>query len=429
MVIIVRIIIALTMLIMVAACGTFSKPSMRYHLADEKKDASLKEGEMLFKLRSTNITVLPRSAVAASDKNSLDTVEPADICKPDPPKPKEEKQVGNAAGAALSTPPAVKPAVSANEKKSAEVQADCLVKVTVKSTAISDGDYYIAIPGNWFPWVRTGLAATTVDGDDSIIKTVAVSFNDQTKQAIARAGTGAVAGFGIAGPYGAIVGAIGGLVISLPDRGKVWAEVPLEKVSFTNLICKSDQVRGENVNKPANIALTLPVTIDLRDALKENEGKEDGCWHLLPDNPFAKRNGNAKDINKGNGWLYRVTLGDKPFGAQSPSAYFAKANNGWEPRHDFPFTACQDAKIHLVWWQTIQDAMPIKDSDLKDLRFKYHSFPIKVANPDLIQVVPLPRAGSITLGAVCGANVKYDTYSGPTIGDDFDAAVTARLRI
>jgi hypothetical protein len=77
----------------------------------------------------------------------------------------------------------------------------------------------------------------------------------------------------------------------------------------------------------------------------------------------------------------------------------------------------------------IQDAMPIKDSDLKDLRFKYHSFPIKVANPDLIQVVPLPRAGSITLGAVCGANVKYDTYSGPTIGDDFDAAVTAAKNI
>lgn len=378
---------------MLVAC---SKPSMRYHRAEPVNAASLNEGEMLFKLRSTNITVLPRSASAAN--NSLDAVAPSDVCK------KENKNNKNA--------------------PSKPKQADCLANVIVKSTAISDGDYYIAVPGDRNPWTRTGLAATAVDGDDFIIKTVTVSFNDQTKQAITRVGTAAAAGFGIAGPYGAVGGAIIGLAVSMPDRSRSPEKTPPKKELFTNLVCKSDEVTGDNVNNPANIALTLPVTINLREALKGDAGKKDGCWHLLPDNPFKGENGNGN----GNGWLYRIVLEDKPFGAQRPSSYFAKANDSGEPRHDFPFTPCQDAKLHLVWWSTIQDAM-LKGSPQNDPKFKYYSFPIKVANPDFIQVVPLPRAGSINLGTVCGATVKYDLYSGPTTGDDFDAAVTAAKNI
>jgi hypothetical protein len=359
---------------------------MRYFQAAPENTASLKEGEMLFKLRSTNITILPGSACQA--KNSLDAATPANACKKNDTRP----------------------------------DVSCIADVIVKTTVISDGDYYIAVPGDRNPWARTGLSAETVDGDASIIKTVTVSFNDQTKQEITRAGTGAAAGFGIAGPYGAIAGAILGAATSLPDRPKKAEAIKTEKESFINRICKSDKVTADNVNKPDNSALILPVTINLKEALPV-DGDDELCWHLLPDNPFADGKGNGK----GNGWLYRIVLEDKPFGAQSPSKYFAKDNSG-EPRHDFPFTPCQDAKLHLVWWATVQAAMPEKGSQ-KDLKFKYNSFPITVANPEFIQVVPLPRAGKIKLGAVCGASVTYDTYSGPTTGDDFDAAVTVAKNI
>lgn len=379
--------VILVVFIMISILLACAKPSMLYREAKPKDAKSLKEGEMLFKLRSTNITILSGAASAKAE-----SVTPA----------------RDAATSATSA------SAKADATKSSEVckgktdPADCLAEVIVKPIAVSDneGGHYIAIPADRSPWSRTGLAATTVDGDNDIIKTVTVSFNDKTKQAIANAGTGAAAGFGIAGPYGAVGGAIIALAASTEK-----SRAP----NIKEIICKSDDVKDEdNLTQPDKIKLTLPVVIDLGDAMKVDDNKKD-CWHLLPDNPLIKDNSQKKN-QKGNGWLYRVVLGEEPFGAQSPSEYFPKGNKSEaQTRHDFPFTACQKAELQLVWWQTVEDGKITQ----------YASFPITVANPNYIQVVPLPRAGTITLGTVCGANVSYTTYSGPSAADDVDAAITA----
>jgi hypothetical protein len=385
---IVIVFVVFIMMSMLLACG---KPSMLYRKAEPKDAMSLKEGEMLFKLRSTNIAILPGSASAKSASGKASDTQDTSL--------------------------ATKPSEVCKDKKN---QADCLADVIVKPIAISDddGSHYIAIPADQSPWSHTGLAATTVDGDNDIIKTVTVSFNDQTKQVITNTGAAAVAGFGIAGPYGAVGGAIIALATSTVKAQTLGIDIlniNPESTNIKEIICKSDEVNDEgNINKPSSINLTLPVVIGLSDAMKVDDDKKD-CWHLLPNNPLIKDNPQGKN-QKGNGWLYRVVLGEEPFGAQSPSQYFPKDNKSEvRTRHDFPFTACQKAELQIVWWNNINNGKVTQ----------YASFPITIANPNYIQVVPLPKAGSINFGTVCGAYVSYTTYSGPTAGDDVDVAITA----
>jgi hypothetical protein len=345
---------------------------MLYRKADPKDAMSLKDGEMLFKLRSTDITIVQKSGTDAKDGSGI--TKPANVCK---------------------------------DKKS---QMECLAEVTVKTTASSYGDYYIAVPADDSPFAGTKLAATPLDSDDTLLKSVTVSFNDKTKQAIANAGAGAVVGFGIAGPFGAVVGGV--VAGAASTKGLT---TPQRRLSLEELICESDKILNKNINTPENIALNLPVVIDLESALKDDEGKEKGCWHLLPDNPFV-----GKDDSLGNGWFYRVILKEKPFGAQSTNDYF----NEMKPKHDFPYTPCQDAEIQLIWWSGLKNAVA-EIVPNQEVEFNCYSFPIRVANPNFVQVVPLPKAGSITFGTVCGAYVSYTTYSGPTSGDDVDAVITA----
>ena len=119
----VRIAIAFIILIMLVAC---SKPSMRYYPAKPENAASLNEGELLFRLRSTNITVLPRTTSEA--KNSFEAVTPMDVCKPKetpdttqqniPAKPKQAKNRDrNAYLNASNTLPAGQTTNPENEKK------------------------------------------------------------------------------------------------------------------------------------------------------------------------------------------------------------------------------------------------------------------------------------------------------------------------
>jgi hypothetical protein len=345
---------------------------MRYREAMPDDATSLKEGEILFKLRSTNIAILPRSTNASTDTWSA--LKPSDAC----------------------------------DKKN--TQAECIGDLIVKPAAVGDGRYYIALPSNANPFSHTKMSASTIDGDDSIIRSVTVSFDDQTKQVITRTGTGAVAGFAIAGPYGAVGGAMITFIAELASN-RTKSVDKYQDLLNSDLICNSDKLNLNDKEAPVKLALILPVVIGLNEAVIVDENNKKSCWHILPNHPSMVKNIVMKEQNKG--WLYRVVLGDKPFGAQSRSEYFAKAD---EPRHNFPVTPCQEAELQITWWQ---------DADIKTKKVNKYIFPIKVANPDLIQVVPLPRAGSINLGTVCGATVSYTTYSGPTIGDDVEAAITA----
>jgi hypothetical protein len=50
-------------------------------------------------------------------------------------------------------------------------------------------------------------------------------------------------------------------------------------------------------------------------------------------------------------------------------------------------------------------------------------FPIKIANPQYIRLADLPENGSIKLGAVCGAQVTFGSYTGSTNEAVVNAAI------
>jgi hypothetical protein len=353
-------------------CGS---PSVDYLVASDDDARNPTEGQIIFQLRTTNVTL---SAPAAPDgKTPLTSA--VDVC----------------------------------DKKTTPAQ--CLDGVTAKPTPDSTGNRYLAKPGDRVWFTHTKLAATTVDGNDTLIKSVAVSYNDNTSQVIAAVGTGAVAGFGVAGPYGAVGGAlISGIGAGVTEyeakatlrsnsrefdqlfKGK--STVTPQQEPFTDLICKVDNVDPSAVARP-KLSLVLPVNIDLSAAAKSDTDNPQ-CWHLLGVHPPTSNTRNKSNPLTGNGWLYRIVLGKQPFGSDDPQKYFASAN----PKHDFPYTACRTTELDLVWWQTAQLGMPNLGTEAKPI-FEYKSYQLTVADPNLVQVAPLPKAGSINLGSVCGADV------------------------
>jgi hypothetical protein len=294
---------------------------------------------------------------------------------------------------------------------------------------------YIAIPADRVWFTHTKLTAKTVDGHDTLLQSVSVSYNDSTPQVIAAVGTGAVAGFAIGGPYGAVGGAlISGVAAAAEANYETSLRFPPAQFNkllkdqaiptpqqepFTNLICKADKVDPSTVNRPT-LSLVLPVNVSLSDSENTDTDNRE-CWHLLGVHPPTSSK-NAISPSGGNGWLYRMALGTQPFGAEDFQTYFNSANDASNPKHDFPYTACRDAELDLVWWQTAQLGMPNVGAQTKPT-FEYKSYPLTVADPAIVQVAALPKTGAVTLGSVCGAAVSYTLYSGGTLGGDISTAV------
>lgn len=217
------------------ACGS---PSAIYRPATADDLKSPVTGAILFKLRTTNILI------GSTEPNK--TLATTDLCS----------------------------------GKSTEV--DCLSTASVTANVAASGAFYAALPGDTVPFTHTTFTATTQDNNDSLVQSVVVSYNDQTKQVIAGASAGAVGGFALGGPVGAIfVGVISGAAAAAAAAAEQNAAIANNEKSFADVICASDNVDKTKLAHPATLKLFVPVVIGLND----ESNADSGCWHLVKEHP------------------------------------------------------------------------------------------------------------------------------------------------
>jgi len=363
--------------LMLGGCGT---PTVMYREANSGDAQKLEDGQAIFRLRTSNLTLSPPA--------------PADSKTP-PPSSVD-----------------VCPAGTSDPRT-------CLKTVGVKASAKSVKETrYLVVPADSIPFTKTKLGVSTVDGDDTLMKSVTVSYNDNIKQAISGAAATATALYPLLGPVGAVIGIGAALTLAPSGGGAKGAPPPstaAERVAL--LLCKTDQQELEGRPKSdlevQSLSLTLPVVLTVA-------ADESGCWHFLPQNADpSDAEAKATAGKVGNGWFYQLVYGTAPEDAQAPDAYFkpnGAANSG--ARHDFPYSPCQEATLNIAWWRDL-------GVDPSKQKIMVKSYPVQIARPDLIQVRALPKAGSITLGSVCGASVSYTAYTGATPKDDVDALIKA----
>jgi len=400
---------AVLILVPLAACGT---PEVVYRPASDADIRTQTDGELLFHLRSTNITVLPPADEKAKPG---DVVAAADVC------------------------------ATADRDWQA-----CLLDTSVGTTATAAKKTYLATNGNSVPWKTTKLTGTFADDQNTILTGVNVTYNDSSAQIITSAGEGAANGFAF-GPWGAVAG---GLVGAVSAGVHALNEPPLlKKVKY--IVCSTDTVDSKTPPDAQTPKLVLPVTFDLADAA--DDATHSGCWHLLPVHPPTRKYANMPTFS---GWLYRLRLAPVPpvnddgmakdpndtpkiqaafvpasaaittsttdyFHADphpqtSVSADPDAAKNTIQ-HSDFPISACHNAQLDIAWWGSLADKEEAALEKLDDPPFAYNTYKLEVADPNYVVLIPLPKTGSIKLGTLCGATVTYSAYTGSTLNSVNDA--------
>lgn len=373
----------LAALLVLAGCG---QPYGYYSQAHPEEIEKMTDGEMLFQLRSTNLTLGTATAANAKPDQHLDV---SDACK----GAQDWKQCPADVDVA-STP------VAAYAPGAKDASGNPL-----SFAGEGDGDPFIARSGNWFPLRKTKFSSTAVDADPLVIKSVAVTYNDATAQVITAAGEGA-AGLSAFGPWAALGGGIAGGAFGLLHGFEGFLPEPGLPIAtdWRDHLCEPDRKLAQDAKiSPPNgrPTLTLPVVVQLEETQYKGDKDPDSCYHLLPVSPtYPAPNGPWE------GWLYRVVLGPViEYPGVSPKdakAYFDTRGHG-----DFPVSSCRDAIVQLIWWEAfMSDAKP------------WISKPMRVADPRFVDPKPLPKAGAINFGPACGATVSYQTYSGSGLSDD-----------
>jgi hypothetical protein len=330
--------------------------------------------------------------------------------------------------------------------------------------AASSGPTYVAEPNDasnlWFS--TTAISGVAMPGQDSLYSQVTIKYKNNTSTIIAGAGSGAVAGFGIAGPYGAIGGFfLGGIIAAVPAAAPaVPAAAPAApragaKASLLEYICESDKklVNLSNTSAPAlsSPLLYLPLTIHAVDARPIAPKPElvlptetlAACWHTLPNTGHLDDLGIAKpvlagvttppptiarDPITGDGWLYRL-VADKddnptqaPKGAISTDEYFNFNSSGVSGTHqDFPYSACRNVTLQVTWWKELADAINGHTSP------KVVTVKTVVADPAYVFKAKVKNGGVITFKPDCGANVSMDADNSGAAA--INAIVTATQNI
>ncbi len=121
------------------------------------------------------------------------------------------------------------------------------------------------------------------------------------------------------------------------------------------------------------IVIRLPVVVDSYAA-------KDGEWKALPNNPL---------------WFYRLDVSIDVGATLESKAYFEKF--GKETTSTFPISACRRATLHL---KRHPDNTQLDKTIQGDARFE-----LMFADPDRVDTLAFPEKGSISLHAVCGADL------------------------
>jgi hypothetical protein len=303
----------------------------------------------------------------------------------------------------------------------------------------------------------TTVSGTLVSGQDTLYSVVTVKYSSNATTVIAGAGSGAVTGFGIAGPYGAVAGlVIGGISSGTVPFNLTKNPVPAAPPKVTDYICPDATVDLSNASdKNLRPSIVFPVAINSEGAkpissasgIQSVKDNSLVCWHELPNAAslgtiLPQRVGSATPASplrqpiSGDGWLYRVVaISDQnekapdptqplpgPPGTMLATAYFADT----DARHDFPYSSCRKVQIQITWWKDLADAIATSASG-KDASPEVVNFATVAADSAFLTAADLKKGGVINFKADCGANVSMDVDSSAVA--DINAVVTASQNI
>lgn len=276
--------------------------------------------------------------------------------------------------------------------REAATAMQCLKGVGVTAVpAPADELYEIRPPTGLIKWGRhTNLSVSYIE-NSLLIKDIGVKVEDKRADIIKNVGTAAATGFTLGGPIGAVYGAAIGVILPIVTTTGDYSLESGERSHFCD-------TKGSDA-APEKPALYLPVAIHLEDAKKtlQNNNHPGGCWKKLPNN---------------SGWYYMMKWTGNPKteigGTINPEDFFAKTN-----RTSFPYSVCRSAEIYVAWQ--------------KEKRVVKAVFNTTVADSRHLRTMPLPDSGSITIGKVCGANLKVESSLDNSAA--IDAAFTAAQNI
>jgi len=440
----------LSVCIALSACS--STPVIKYKLLGSGDDpASPPANSFVFAARSSIAMLVPATPLKGADQDPL---APIDVCATNPTRPATATQAA-AAPMATSTPAKNKHGKQPHEKKDLAptliassptlTWVDCVNRMAAAVAPTRKGQgIYIGTSG-----YGTTVNTAPGDADPLLLKSIAVNYKNPAPGLIASAGTNAAAGLAVAGPWGAVAGA---LVTLAPADWSIWntatpaaylsvhsiggkgtAPVNQPGEQLKKLICSDAiaEVASSDYNAIIGKSPTLTLPIAIADPVPKPEIATKGCWRPLALNASLV-------VSQSPEWFFRVVdadPADEVGGLRADDQFPQAVTTSHSPPvgivestgktldqivtdgKSFPITACHVVKLQVTWWKALDVPDPVAGPKPDTLS---KSFTIKVADPGYVQVVRLASGGTINVGSICGG---YAVYSPPsTIGSDLAAA-------
>jgi hypothetical protein len=313
-----------------------------------------------------------------------------------------------------------------------DVLKKCLSGVIVDPVpSLDTPSFYIA------QWKRgTTLSEfNTINTSPLMLESFSVNYKNPAPGIITAAGTGATAGFAIGGPWGAVIGGLVGAISKGMDTEKSEPINALFQIDeLFPAACPKDKVYVKDLKTlmGKSAELYLPLTISKGIPDKPDEQK---CWHPLPNrSPKAEDAMENHDKRTLSGWFYRILVRETPdikfppvlpdnLDSISPpfqknSDYFATTDpeTFTKDKTTFPVSACRAVELQITWWEKLDEAVK---ANAEPKLFKYS---LMVADSNYVQVIRLPKEGSILLLPVCGGYASPKPTSS-SAGEVFNAVV------
>lgn len=349
-----------------------------------------------------------------------------------------------------------------------ESWSKCFIGVNAIAAISAPGptaELHVAIPNDddSFGYITTSISGTEITSQYYTYSQITVQYKNNVPTAIQNSAGGAAGGFAIAGPGGAIVGAIFGFSTPIWDARQaklMQAQVPVPAapggrpaLTLKNFLCApNDGVDTDDFKNLKNISLPLPIEIDASqiglappDNLKTvsiPSGPGDirgGCWSKLPNGsrPIAanlalldeasEKGVSSRSAESGDGWLYRIVdetnRGDTLLGDEvEATKYFDQTT-----KNTFPYSSCRPVTVEILWWKEldtyISDYNVGKTTPSLPHIVKLHSIS---AYPKIVKLAQIGKGGVINFRPDCGATVSMtpDTSSSAIINATATAAQT-----